>query len=77
MFTTDGLEKRARHGSLGAEVLPAAQEDDRVFVLIDWTDCAASEAFLADPEVPPTMAGGGAKGRPSFTPVTRQARLAA
>ena len=77
MFTTDGLAKRARHGSLGAEVLAATEDNDRVFVLIDWSDCAAFDAFLADPEVGPTMARGGAKGRPSFTPVTRQGRLAA
>ena len=77
VFATAGLEKRARHGSLGAEVLAAGDESDRVFVLIDWTDRAAFEAFLSDPEVPPTMARGGAKGRPSFTPVSRQGRLVA
>ena len=77
VFTTDGLAKRAHHGSLGAEVLAAMENNDRVFVLIDWRDCAAFEAFLADPEVGPTMAWGGAKGQPSFTPVTRLERLAA
>lgn len=77
VFSTAGLERRARHGSLGAEVLAATEESDRVFVLIDWTDRAAFEAFLADPEVGPTMARGGATGRPTFTPVTRQGRLAA
>jgi quinol monooxygenase YgiN len=77
VFSTDGLEKRARHGSLGAEVLAAGDASDRVFVLIDWTDRAAFEAFLADPEVAPTMARGGAKGRPAFTSVTRQERFAA
>jgi quinol monooxygenase YgiN len=77
VFTTEGLEKRTRHGSLGAEVLAAREDSDRLFVLIDWADCAAFEAFLADPEVPPTMARGGAKGRPSFTPITRVKRLAA
>ena len=77
VFSTAGLERRARHGSLGAEVLAVAEEADRAFVLIDWPDRAACEAFLADPEVPPTMARGGARGRPAFTHVTRQGRLAA
>ena len=77
VFSTAGLERRARHGSLGAEVLAATEDNDRVFVLIDWRDHAAFEAFLADPEVGPTMARGGAKGLPSFTPVTRPGRLAA
>jgi quinol monooxygenase YgiN len=77
VFSTAGLDKRARHGSLGAEVLAATEDSGRVFVLIDWADRAAFEVFLADPEVPPTMARGGAKERPSFTPVTRQGRLAA
>jgi quinol monooxygenase YgiN len=77
VFTREGLEKRARHGSLGAEVMAATEDSDRVFVLIDWSDRGSFDAFLADPEVPPTMAKGGAKGRPSFTPVTRQSRLAA
>jgi quinol monooxygenase YgiN len=77
VFSTAGQEKRAGHGSLGAEVLAATEESDRVFVLIDWTDRAAFEAFLADPDVPPTMARGGTKGRPIFTPIARQGRLAA
>jgi heme-degrading monooxygenase HmoA len=71
VFPTAGLERRTCHGSLGAEVLADAEDNDRVFVLIDWRDRAAFEAFLADPEVGPTMARGGAKGRPSFTPVTK------
>ena len=75
VFSTDGLERRAAHGSLGAEVMSA--EDDRVLVLIDWPNRAAFEAFSADPLVAPTMARGGAKGRPAFTAVTRRARLRA
>lgn len=77
VFSTAGQEKRARHGSLSAEVLAATEESGRVFVLIDWPHRAAFDAFLADPEVPPTMARGGAKGRPAFTPVSRRGRFAA
>ncbi len=77
IFATDGREKRAAHGSLGAEVLSAADGSDRVIVLIDWRDEDAYNGFLADPSIPPTMARGGAKGRPRFTPVTRAGRYAA
>ncbi|CAG0975498.1 MAG: hypothetical protein F9K19_26095 [Rhizobiaceae bacterium] len=77
IFATDGRMKREAHGSLGAEVLSAVDGPDRVMVLIDWRDEDAYNAFLADPSVPPTMARGGAKGRPRFTPMKRAGRFAA
>ncbi|MFD2259828.1 hypothetical protein, partial [Chelativorans composti] len=45
--------------------------------LIDWTDEGAYERFVSDPTVPPTMAKGGAKGRPKFTPLSRIGRFQA
>ena len=77
VFATEGRRKREAHGSLGAEVLTTTDKADRVLVLIDWRDEAAYAGFLADPSVPPTMARGGAKGRPTFTPVVRSGRFAA
>lgn len=77
VFSTAELEKRARHGSLGAEVLAATADNDRVFILIDWRDCTAFNAFLADLDVGSTMARRGAKGRPSFTPMSRKGQLVA
>jgi heme-degrading monooxygenase HmoA len=77
IFATDGRDKRATHGSLGAEVLSVAEGPGKVIVLIDWRDEAAYRGFLADASVPPTMARGGARGRPRFTPVTRAGRFAA
>jgi heme-degrading monooxygenase HmoA len=77
IFATDGRKKREAHGSLGAEVLSAADGSDRVMVLTDWQDEAAFDGFLSDASVPPTMAKGGAKGRPRFTPVVRAGRFGA
>lgn len=77
IFATDGRKKREAHGSLGAEVLSTVEGLDRVMVLIDWRDADAYNGFLADPSVPPTMARGGAKGRPRFTPITRAGRFVA
>ncbi|MDD1532605.1 MULTISPECIES: antibiotic biosynthesis monooxygenase [unclassified Bradyrhizobium] len=77
VFATDGRNKREAHGSLGAEVLFASDGSDRVIVLIDWRDEAACDAFRSDASVPPTMAKGGAKGRPRFTAVIRAGRFVA
>lgn len=77
VFTTDGRDKREAHGSLGAEVLSVTDGSNRVLVLIDWTDEGAFERFVSDPTVPPTMARGGAKGRPKFTPLSRIGRFQA
>lgn len=77
IFATDGRAKREAHGSLGAEVMASADGSDRVLVLIDWRDREAFESFLSDTTVPATMARGGARGRPQFTPVVRAGRFAA
>ncbi len=74
IFATAGAKMRARHGSLGASLLATA-EPGRVFVLIDWPSEAAFVAFRADPEVPGTMASGGALAPPNFTAVERVATL--
>lgn len=74
IFATAGAKMRARHGSLGASVL-ATTELGRVFVLIDWPSEAAFVAFRADPEVPGTMASGGALAPPVFTALERVATL--
>lgn len=77
VFATDGRDKREAHGSLGAEVLSITDGSNRVLVLIDWTDENAYQRFASDPAVPPTMAKGGAKGRPKFTPVLKVGRFPA
>lgn len=77
VFATDGRDKRETHGSLGAEVLSVTDGSNRVLVLIDWTDESAYQRFASDPAVPSTMARGGAKGRPKFTPVFRVGRFPA
>lgn len=76
VFATAGAKMRARHGSLGASMF-ATTEPGRVFVLIDWPSEAAFVAFRADPEVPGTMASGGALAPPVFTAVERVATLPA
>lgn len=77
VFATDGREKRAAHGSLGAEVLSVTDGSGRVVVLIDWKDEDSYQRFVSDPSIPSTMARGGAKGRPVFTTVLRAGRFVA
>jgi hypothetical protein len=38
IFSTKGAEKRKQHGSKGATVFRDPNEDDRVWVLIDWDE---------------------------------------
>ncbi|WP_162915170.1 antibiotic biosynthesis monooxygenase family protein [Desertibaculum subflavum] len=71
VFATRGAGMRRKHGSHGAEVLGAAEDPNRVYVLIDWESREHFERFRADPDVPPTMKSGGATAPPRFTPLTR------
>ncbi|MFZ2100496.1 MAG: antibiotic biosynthesis monooxygenase [Oricola sp.] len=77
IFSTAGAKLRAAHGSRSAEVFGFSEEADRAMILIDWESRDAFDAFLADPNVPTTMASGGLKTRPTFTPVERVAAFPA
>ena len=44
-------------------------------MLLEWPDRATFEAFRSDPDVPATMASGGALGRPTFTVLDHLADL--
>jgi heme-degrading monooxygenase HmoA len=63
VFTTAGAERRREHGSQGARVFRNQDDPNEVWLLFDW-DREQFKAFLADPEVPGTMASGGAQGPP-------------
>jgi hypothetical protein len=57
------LEKRKEHGSKGATVFRDPNEDDRVWVLFDWTP-EGFQNFVADPDVPPILQEAGHKSKP-------------
>jgi quinol monooxygenase YgiN len=63
IFSTKGAEKRAEHGSKGAQVFRDPNEEDRVWVLFDWDD-EGWKSFVSDPSVPPVMKEAGHKGPP-------------
>lgn len=62
-FSTKGLNKRRAHGSKGATVFHDPREDDRVWVVFDFTPAAWND-FLADPEVRAIMQEAGLKTQP-------------
>ena len=62
-FSTKGGEKRKQHGSRGAHVFRDPNEDDRIWVVLDW-DEEGYNSLLADPEVPAIFQEAGVKGRP-------------
>jgi hypothetical protein len=63
VFSTKGLEKRKQHGSKGATVFRDPNEEDRAWVLFDWTP-EGFQSFVADPEVPAILKEAGHKGKP-------------
>jgi hypothetical protein len=63
IFSTKGAEKRKQHGSKGSTVFRDPNEDDRVWVLFDWS-AEGWQSFVSDPEVPAILQEAGHKGRP-------------
>ena len=63
IFSTKGADKRAEHGSKGANVFRDPTEENRVWVLFDW-DEAGWANFVSDPEVPAIVQEAGHQGRP-------------
>ncbi len=63
IFSTKGAEKRKQHGSKGSTVFRDPNEEDRVWVLLDW-DEAGWQNFVSDPEVPAILQEAGHKSKP-------------
>ena len=63
VFSTKGAEKRAEHGSKGANVFRDPTEENRVWVLFDW-DEAGWANFVSDPEVLPIIKEAGHLDKP-------------
>lgn len=68
IFSTKGADKRAEHGSKGAQLFRDPNESDRVWVLFDW-DAEGFQKFATDPEVPPIMQEAGHKGKPQVAEI--------
>lgn len=67
VFATRGAAKRGEHGCRGSQVFRAADDENTVYVLLQWDSREAFDAFRADPSVPETMKSGGMIGPPEFT----------
>ena len=63
VFGAKGAEKRAEHGSKGADVYRDPSQDNRVWVLFDW-DEAGWANFVSDPEVLPIIKEAGHLDKP-------------
>jgi quinol monooxygenase YgiN len=63
VFSTKGAEKRKEHGSKGATVFRDPNQDDRVWVIFDWSP-EGWQSFVSDPEVPPIIKEAGHKDVP-------------
>ncbi len=71
VFGSAGLRARRSHGSLVSQAFSVPAEPSQACVLIDWTDRAHFERFVADPQVRATMRSGGALRPPSFRALSR------
>jgi hypothetical protein len=63
VFSTEGADKRALHGSKGSTVFRDPTEENRVWVLFEW-DAQGWAAFVSDPEVPPILKAAGHLDKP-------------
>src|SRR3954452_11225290 len=63
VFSTKGAEKRAEHGSKGANVFRDPTEEKRVWVLFDWDEQGWAN-FVSDPEVLPIIKEAGHVDKP-------------
>jgi len=63
IFSTKGAEKRKEHGSQGATVFRDPDQEDRVWVILDW-NAEGWQSFIADPSVAPIIKEAGHKGAP-------------
>jgi quinol monooxygenase YgiN len=63
VFSTKGAEKRAEHGSKGANVFRDPTEENRVWVLFDWDETGWAN-FVSDPEVLPIIKEAGHLDKP-------------
>ena len=63
-FSTKGAEKRKQHGSKGASVFRDPNDEQRVWIVLDWDDEESYRSFLSDPDMPAIFEEGGVQGRP-------------
>ena len=63
IFSTKGADKRAEHGSKGANVFRDPTEENRIWALFDW-DETGWQNFVTDPEVLPIIKEAGHLDKP-------------
>jgi hypothetical protein len=70
-FSTRGAEKRKQHGSKGSHVFRDPNDDDRVWVVLDW-DEEGYKKLLSDPDMPAIFQEAGLQGRPELAELARE-----
>jgi hypothetical protein len=70
-FSTKGAEKRKQHGSKGSHVFRDPNDDDRVWVVLDW-DEEGYRKLLSDPDMPAIFQDAGLQGRPELAELARE-----
>jgi hypothetical protein len=65
IFSTEGAEKRKKHGSKGSNVFRDPFDEKRVWVLFDW-DEKGWQNFVSDPEVLPILKKAGHTEKPQM-----------
>jgi hypothetical protein len=64
-FSNKGAAKRREHGSRGSHVFRDPNDDQRVWVVLDW-DEEGYQSLMSDPEAPAIFLEAGLDGRPEI-----------
>ena len=75
VFGSEGVEMRSGHGCVGSRVFSTPEDENTVFVLLEWRDAAAYEAFRSDPGLPELMAKAGVTEAPGYIVLEAAARF--
>lgn len=66
VFSTKGAEMRKKYGGQHSQIFRVQGEDNRVYVLLEWTSKEAFEEFANSPMVKETMKTSGTIEPPEF-----------
>ena len=77
VFSTRGAEMRRKHGGISSQIFKISEEENRVYVLLEWSNKEAFEEFVNSSIVKETMKSSGTLEPPEFTYLEKIAELPA